>query len=795
MEKIDFDAELNNINKLTLKIFDLVNLQDWDNLLSLISTNEVDYNIKNNSNIYLLEYGILFNRVDIIKALLKHDIRIDIIDDNDRSILYNVIKYSYIEILQLLIDKNNDLIGKNILEIKDNDNNIPLFYAIKFNNIPCLKIIVNNTINFYLKNSDGDNALHLSIKSNNIEIFLIIFAKITDLKSRNLNGETCLHMMIKYKTYDILNYIIDKYYKTNSESVIQTINLTEYVYNFTIMHWIMIDIDEKMLNLILNSDIIEHINGNIQDKSGNIFYHYFINYLNNKEFTKKEDSNKFTELNTKISQIEFNYNLYNIDGNTIGHIISSNITTWTTNNLKSIIINVFTKQDLNIQNYQGESVLFILVKNNYWTEIKHLLVKKKLDIFIIANNNDIIFDYIDINKLDDFISMITTSYINQLQTAPKMVKWLDYWDNRCKKNIELEELNDTELELIKSYSPTSKSMNICYDIIYNKISKFIDIFIVNKDRYNVNSYPTTIKITKLIKTYPTLTFSTYRGTTLDIMCGLIYLITKFNLEKKTYNYVESSLNLMDLDKTIINCNIIDMKTDNKICEISGFEILWKNQLLYIPGSKKNDLIRQLNYSLHSKNKFFIIPIGIEMIINGVIYSHANYLIFDFNLMEYERFEPHGSHSPFGLDYGAQLLDNQLENKINSFNLGLTYISPIQYLPKIGFQMKEISELKVDYIGDPNGFCALWCVWWVELRLSNPQIPRIKLVKLLNQELINGGYSYKKLIRDYSFYIIEIRDKILSKANTNINEWMNDTINRTNIQHLESILTDQIIAMY
>ena len=38
--------------------------------------------------------------------------------------------------------------------------------------------------------------------------------------------------------------------------------------------------------------------------------------------------------------------------------------------------------------------------------------------------------------------------------------------------------------------------------------------------------------------------------------------------------------------------------------------------------------------------------------------------------------------------------------------------------------------------------------------------------MLNNELINNNYSYKKLIRDYSSYITKNRDALFKKSNTN-----------------------------
>ena len=147
---------------------------------------------------------------------------------------------------------------------------------------------------------------------------------------------------------------------------------------------------------------------------------------------------------------------------------------------------------------------------------------------------------------------------------------------------------------------------------------------------------------------------------------------------------------------------------------------------------------------------------------------------------------------YSIDYNVNLLDNVLENKINSYKLGFIYISPKKYLPKIGFQIKEIYELKNDYIGDPNGICAVWCVWWADIRINNPDIPRKKLADLLNKEIINNDYSFKKIIRDYSNYITAVRDKMFNKSNININDWINDNISSQNEKLLNETIKNEIV---
>ena len=142
-----------------------------------------------------------------------------------------------------------------------------------------------------------------------------------------------------------------------------------------------------------------------------------------------------------------------------------------------------------------------------------------------------------------------------------------------------------------------------------------------------------------------------------------------------------------------------------------------------------------------------------------------------------------------MNYNAKLLDNMLKNTIESFKLNFTYIPPSNYLPKIGFQLKEIYETKNDYIGDPNGFCALWSLWWIDIRLKNPDIPIKKLVKILNKEIVNK--SHKQLIRNYSAYIVDYRDKILIKSDININDMINEKITKKQADLINDIIIGDV----
>ena len=821
---VNFTKIIDDRNNILTNIFANVKSQNWKNVVKIIKSIDdnndfgiEDLNIKDASGTYLLEYAIMFNQTELIDLLLKKDVRIDILDDNSRSILYNVIKFSHTDILVKILEKNKNSIGKSVLEIKDNMGNIPLFYSIKFFNIDCAKIILEYTNNFYIKNIEGDNALHLSIKSQNFLLFKLILEKFTDFKSRNNVGESYLHLIIKYKCYDMFEYMIKKC--NTDTNFVQMLNFVDYRYNFTILHYICIGIDYESLAILLKANLLKFIDGDIQDKSGNIFYHYFINNITQIQKLTPDLINNIIGMNEIFKQINFNINLYNIDGNTPAHLFFSSINFFSSSKLNVIINWIGEQCDMNLQNFEGESVFYIIVKNNYWKQISNVLVTKKLDIFVITENSSNIFDYIEKADYVEFIHMVTQSYINQLTNSSTSKKWLDYWDNRCKKIVKLGELNETELELVKNLginydeNRLSQDHNICFDIIEKKLTNAVESFISTSKSQNISdrtdrtdkssSFPMTHKFKKLIMAYPNVAISTFSGSTIDVLSGLIYLSDKFNnnTSDNNYKYLVSSIKLLVDKINIIECKSAtqsyfnrQINKNNKVCEINGFEILWINKNIHFPTNQNVSIgiiLKQMiklnkeNHQNLNHQTWFIIPIGIELGSN----SHANYLIANIAKMEVERFEPHGSKPPVGLDYDADTLDFILEGFFDEFDL--KYVRPQDYMANIGFQMKEISEQKGDYIGDPNGFCALWCIWWADLRLSNPEIPREKLFRYVTKELINGKYSYKKLIRDYSSYVINIRDKMFLKANTNINEWINDTIPDKNLELLDNAIRDEI----
>ena len=113
-----------------------------------ISIDDIDLNMKDDNNNYLITYLILSNKHKLVEKLLEiESIKIDIYDNDGRSILYIPIKYNYEKIFKTLLDYNNKTIGVSICDIRDYNGNIALHYAIKIKKLEFIEELLKNNSN------------------------------------------------------------------------------------------------------------------------------------------------------------------------------------------------------------------------------------------------------------------------------------------------------------------------------------------------------------------------------------------------------------------------------------------------------------------------------------------------------------------------------------------------------------------------------------------------------------------------------------------------------------------------
>ena len=508
--------------------------------------------------------------------------------------------------------------------------------------------------------------------------------------------------------------------------------------------------------------LLQKSDPNIQDFMGNTFIHYTI-MEDNQELLNIIMENKI--------KIITNLNIHNIQGKLPIHLIlEKNIIDFPDNILEFFIIN----SNLNIQDSTGNTPFLYITQNLLWKKFKNILNKKKLNIFIRNKNNYSPLDFVENSDKPDFLDLLITSYLYILRNNNFI--WANKWENLCSKDIKIS-WTPAELKILNKYTKNKNLENICYDLIKKKLTGLIK----KKSFQSCEpSYP--VKLNKPCIKFEDqpVEYCSFIGITMDILFGLIYLLSKFEFACSTLttNFIINK----DLCNYYKNIGII---TSTR-CEFLNFEIVWIYKKLFLSENFADNFKNCLD---NSKIRFIIIPLGIELK-EG---SHANYLIFDKKINQMERFEPYGSHSPYKFNYNQELLDSVLAFRFSEIFKDIKYIPPTQYLPKISFQYFEAMESKTQKIGDPSGFCAIWSIWYTDQRLTYPDINRASLVKKLLKEIKIRNFPFKNIVRNYSANITNIRDKIFEKIKITINDWINDQYSESQYLQIISEIKNLLIT--
>jgi len=699
-----------------------------------------------NSLIELIKNKNIKELISIIKK--DEDINLNINDSNYNYFIYYVILYNEEELLNLILTRNIRL------DILDTDGRNILYIPIKFGYNQLLnKLLKKDNDNIGLpiidiKDKLGLTALHYSVIFNNYDAFKILVDK-SNIFINNNQHLNVFHICIQYNRLeffiDILNNIQELYiFTANNENLLQyaiiferydfipyiltkkiDINNQDITNGLTALHIIIIKNKIDIVQILINYGA----NINIPDYYGNTATHYAISEEN-------------IEILNILLKYNPNLNLSNIDGNTPLHLYLgiSYIE-------KKILQLLIPLTDLNLQNNNGLTCLKIIIDLYIIDNYSDLLKKKELNFFIQDNNGEDMS-----NSLHDehILDIAINSYYNIIKEKQKYLT-LD-WEILCAKDMvnKLKSLN------IKHKEP----IDICKEKIKEVILK------------EKRSLPLFTNYNLELDNGIFVNTCYYTGMPLDILFGILFLHQTFLKEGFSI--------ILDYPLTI-NKPLEDYYQKLGIdypfkLEFSNCEILWSFQKIFFPSYFDDEIEKVMK---DDYVKYIAIPLGIELSNS----SHANIIFIDKNNKTIERFEPNGSHQPTGLNYNPELLDNILIDRFNKYNY--KYFKPNNFLPSIGFQLLEnIDENKCKRLGDPNGFCGVWCIWWVYHRIKNIKLDNITLVQNLIKNIKLENKSFKNLIRNFSYYITELRDKTLKKFNIDINDWIVNSVDKQVIDSIE-----------
>ena len=242
-------------------------------------------------------------------------------------------------------------------------------------------------------------------------------------------------------------------------------------------------------------------------------------------------------------------------------------------------------------------------------------------------------------------------------------------------------------------------------------------------------------------------------------CKKIELNTNY-IHKNRKNYLDSHA-LWDNDYVDNILSFFMKKYPYMATDSINYEFLWKTETPLNNSQKQSklhwNLTPPINYlettrkaMVNSNIRFIIFFITLNQDTHNDY--HSNCIIIDKTTRSIERFEPNTPTLWKDFNNGSEL-DEAVMNAFKEFKL--EYIPMMNTCP-YGFQHLEALEDSEEYVNF-GGNCAIWTMWYMDLRLSNPLIPRQILVKKAWKELVKEG-AFRVFINSYHDYLLRIAKK-------------------------------------
>ena len=276
---------------------------------------------------------------------------------------------------------------------------------------------------------------------------------------------------------------------------------------------------------------------------------------------------------------------------------------------------------------------------------------------------------------------------------------------------------------------------------------------INLDLYKVN----------LLENFNKVTDNIWEGNMYKILISMHYVLSRHNnacflsgkidtprksVTFEKFNIMYVSLSKVNLGYRYKNRYLDDLDLitiqDSNLSKNKG-----KNMVEYMSVYKNFDLKKQIENCKKNNKRFAI----------GLIYlhnkekrkAHQNSYIYDIEKQELEIFEPNGGNNSeeinklFNIDnFYIEFLKYFEKNKIPI----KTFYKPIHYCP-YGPQSNDFLSRKL-IKNAPGGYCAAWSIYYLDARLSNPNVPRNLLINTMNNRFRDESAVF---INSYSSFIL------------------------------------------
>lgn len=644
-------------------------------------------------------------------------------------------------------------------------------------------IEANNTIDKYIL--DGNSIVHLSIIRGNYDFFKKIVEKTENIMLANKDGYSILHLAFKSGYDEIGIKLINEY-----PSLVDLLNQDGETFLFN-----CIDRPETLLNALKAID---------KNKVKKIINRISINYdtilkLIIKKLSQTSNDDKYidilkyildngADLTKPVEMLPLSYAITKKSNDAVKILIDygADVNLKDTTHRTPVIYAIYvgnldaleylskTKNELNLEygGFENDTLPINLLINGRYFHILEIAMKKIKDFNVRDRYMDSYLHKLLYIRIDDEKKEIEKTISDDI---------LKYFIERTRleaKNIEgvsvlnlLTQLKDWDnFEKYLEDRDIETNINDIGDIIGSfdddKYVKLID----NKLKLGK---PIKLKIDKPTNIIPNVESSLtglFNSDTIHSILYICHFLNKYDELTIPLRRKDNESYKSDIDKLYIQnirydkyyeivYSIVDT-LNIYFYEILPHIILWRNKYIYFIHSEFNKYLKK---SYKYTKRFVLVKLSL---IASLSTSHANVLLIDKKTKTARRFEPYG----FTDIVDGISLDNMLEKIINeSIEDKIKYLRPDDYLSSAKFQ--TISNDTNDTsrkLGDPVGYCLAWCLWYVDLKLKNPDVDENELIQSTIDEIFNkyknDDNPFLSYIRAYAKTLDSEKNKLLRKFN-------------------------------
>lgn len=207
------------------------------------------------------------------------------------------------------------------------------------------------------------------------------------------------------------------------------------------------------------------------------------------------------------------------------------------------------------------------------------------------------------------------------------------------------------------------------------------------------------------------------------------------------------------DPNLLDINVFENKIELRDNESDDYDIRYDltNETAYLPI-----LVRSFKKGIKSKKRFQIIQVGLYHKYEYMC-GHANALVIDHKNKHIDLFEPQGNILRSRLSGESK----KLMKILKLFNHIGYSVSDFGGITTMGLQRYDKYCKSELYSMGGKGYCVAWSVFFMEMKLANPDVSLKQLVKKYKTVV---GTDHCRFIWAYGYYIDEFYYTVFKRQN-------------------------------